>query len=105
MIALSENQSKAKGLMYDRKLEYVRVVKEMREYIRTNVDGYLQTRIAGLLKLEILQRTFLVKCFGKDFLRGSLIFVTNNCISFTDGQSQTDVNYIQMKRRVLVVYE
>lgn len=86
------------------------MVKEMREYIRTNVDGYLQTRIilvviAGLLKLEILQRSFLVKCFGKDFIRGSLIFVANNCISFTDGQSQTDVNYIQMKRRVLVVYE
>ena len=50
-----ETQQGAKGLVYDRKLEYVRVVKEIREYNQA-------------MYFDHSQRNFLLKDFDKDFI-------------------------------------
>ena len=66
-----ETQQGAKGLVYDRKLEYVQVIKEIREYNQA-------------MYFDHSQRNFLLKDFDKDFIGGFPMFVANNCSSFID---------------------
>ena len=51
---------------------------------------------------EILRRSFLVKDFVKDLIGGSLTFAS---VSFTDIPDRCELQYMQIPRRVLEVYE